>query len=267
MDATSSRAAPVRRPDPHPSGGRPPRVPADRLPRHVAIIMDGNGRWATSRGLPRARGHEAGARSGWDMVHGAIEAGVTHLSLYAFSTENWGRPRDEVRHLFVTLARRVLPVSRQLELADLGVRVRWAGRRSRVPGHVADALRRLEDRTRNNAVLTLTVCLDYGGRAEITDAATALAQDVYHGRVAADDIDERCFARYLSVPELPDVDLMIRTAGEHRTSNFFPWQASYAELVFLDALWPDVDRRDLWRAIETYAARTRTRGRLPGASA
>ncbi|WP_326598944.1 polyprenyl diphosphate synthase [Streptomyces sp. NBC_01803] len=267
MDVTSSRALPGHRPGPRPSGDRPPRLPADRVPRHVAIIMDGNGRWATDRGLPRTDGHEAGARSGWEVVHGAIEAGVTHLSLYAFSTENWGRPQVEVRHIFSALARRVLAAARQRELEEMGVRVRWAGRRSRVPGYVADALGRLEDRTRNNTVLTLTVCVDYGGRSEITEAAAALAKDVYHGRVAAESIDEQCFARYLSVPELPDVDLLIRTAGELRVSNFFPWQATYAELVFLDTLWPDIDRRDLWRAVEIYAARTRTHGRLPGASA
>jgi undecaprenyl diphosphate synthase len=233
-------------------------VPAELVPRHVAIVMDGNGRWAKQRGLPRTAGHEAGEAALLDVVHGAVEMGVGTLSAYAFSTENWKRSPDEVRFL-MGFNREVIRRRRD-ELDELGVRVRWAGRRRRLWRSVIDELEEAERRTRHNTTLTLQFCVNYGGRAEIADAAAAIARDVAAGRLRPDKVDERTVARYLDEPDLPDVDLFVRSSGEQRTSNFLLWQSAYAELVFLDTLWPDFDRRDLWRAIEAYAARDRRYG-------
>lgn len=246
------------RPTPHPSGARPPLLPAAQLPRHVAIVMDGNGRWAKARGLKRTEGHARGEFSLLDVVHGAIEIGVTHVSVYAFSTENWKRSPDEVK--FLMGFNRDVVHRRRDEMHALGVRVRWAGRRPRLWASVIKELEVAERLTRNNDVLTLTMCVNYGGRAEIADAAAALARDVAAGRVNPDRISEATFARYLDEPDMPDVDLFWRTSGEMRTSNFLPWQAAYAELVFTDKPWPEVDRRDLWAAIEQYATRQRRYG-------
>ncbi len=245
-------------PSPHPSGARPPDLPAELVPRHVAIVMDGNGRWANQRGLPRTRGHEMGEAALFDVVEGAIEIGVTHLSAYAFSTENWKRSPDEVR--FLMGFNRDVIRRRRDDMHALGVRVRWAGRRPRLWASVIKELETAEALTRHNDVLTLTMCVNYGGRAEIADAAAALARDVAAGRVNPGRVDTRVFARYLDEPGLPDVDLFWRSSGEQRTSNFMLWQSAYAELVFSDVLWPDVDRRDLWRAIEEYARRDRRYG-------
>ncbi|MDP9443147.1 MAG: isoprenyl transferase [Actinomycetota bacterium] len=248
----------VRPPSPHPSGARPPELPAELVPRHVAIVMDGNGRWADQRGLDRADGHERGEAALFDVVEGAIEIGVRHLSAYAFSTENWKRTPDEVRFL-MGFNRDVIRRRRE-QMQELGVRVRWAGRRPRLWASVVRELEAAEALTRGNDVLTLTMCVNYGGRAEIADAARALAVDVAAGRVRAERVDQRSFARYLDEPDLPDVDLFWRTSGEQRISNFLLWQSAYAELVFTDVLWPDVDRRDLWHAIDTYARRDRRYG-------
>ena len=241
----------MRAPSPHPSGARPPAIPADRVPRHVAIVMDGNGRWAKDRGLPRTAGHEAGEASLFDVVEGAIELGVRWVSAYAFSTENWKRSPDEVR--FLMGFNRDVIRRRRDEMHELGVRVRWAGRRPRLWRSVIAELEEAEQLTRRNTVCTLTMCVNYGGRAEIGDAARALALDVAAGRVKPDKVDERVLARYLDEPDMPDVDLFLRTSGEQRTSNFLLWQSAYAELVFVPELWPDVDRRVLWRACEEYA--------------
>ena len=248
----------VRRPDPHPSGARPPAIPADQLPEHVAIIMDGNGRWAKARGLPRTDGHARGEQVLVDVVKGAIEIGVKAVSAYAFSTENWSRSPDEVRYL-MGFNRDVIKRRRE-ELHELGVRVRWAGREPRLWKSVIKELRIAEELTQDNDVLTLTMCVNYGGRAELADAARAIAQDVAAGRLRADRVDEKVFARYLYVPELPDADMIWRTSGEERLSNYMLWQAAYSEMVFTDVLWPDVDRRDLWRAIEIFADRNRRFG-------
>ena len=247
---TSAIIAPPR----HPSGALPPNLPL--VPRHVAVVMDGNGRWANERGLPRTAGHEAGEASLLDVVAGAIEIGVTHVSAYAFSTENWKRSPDEVRFL-MNFNRDVIRRRRD-EMHAWGVRVRWAGRRPRLWRSVINELEAAEELTRNNRVLTLTMCVNYGGRAEIADAARALALDVAAGRQDPDKVNERVLARYLS--DLPDVDLFLRTSGEQRTSNFLLWQSAYAELVFVPELWPDVDRRVLWRAIDEYARRDRRYG-------
>lgn len=245
-------------PRPHPSGARPPDIPRDLLPRHVALVMDGNGRWARQRGLPRTKGHEAGEAALLDVIHGAVEIGVECLSAYAFSTENWRRSPDEVRFL-MGFNREVIHRRRD-ELDDLGVRVRWAGRRPRLWKSVIDELTEAERRTRHNDVITLQFCVNYGGRAELADAAGALAADAAAGKVRPDRVTDRTLARYLYNPDLADVDLFVRSSGEQRTSNFLLWQAAYAEFAFLDTLWPDFDRRHLWQAIEMYAGRDRRYG-------
>jgi undecaprenyl diphosphate synthase len=247
-----------RAPPPHPSGARPPAIPRAQLPRHVAIVMDGNGRWARARGLPRTAGHEAGEAALFDVVEGAIEIGVTHVSAYAFSTENWKRSPEEVR--FLMGFNRDVIRRRRDEMHALGVRVRWAGRRPRLWRSVIKELEVAEDMTRHNDRLTLTMCVNYGGRAELADAAAALARDAAAGRVDPTRVDQRTLRRYLDEPDLPDVDLFWRTSGEQRISNFMLWQAAYAELVFSDIAWPDVDRRALWAAIEEYARRSRRYG-------
>ncbi len=236
----------------------PPDVPRDQVPRHVAVIMDGNGRWARARGLPRTAGHEQGEAALFDLVEGAIAAGVSCVSAYAFSTENWKRSPDEVR--FLMGFNRDVIRRRRDEMHAMGVRVRWAGRRPRLWRSVIKELQVAEEMTRHNTVLTLTMCVNYGGRSELADAARALAEQVADGTLRPDRIDERAFARALYVPELPDVDMVLRTSGEQRFSNFMLWQAAYAEMVFMDVLWPDVDRRTLYEAIEIYAGRTRRYG-------
>jgi undecaprenyl diphosphate synthase len=248
----------VKKPNPHPSGARPPQIPADKVPRHVAIVMDGNGRWAKARGLPRTAGHEAGESSLFDCVEGAIELGITAISAYAFSTENWRRSPDEVR--FLMGFNRDVIRRRRDEMHELGVRVRWAGRRPRLWRSVIKELEVAEELTRDNDVLTLTMCVNYGGRAEIADAAAAIAREVAAGRLNPDKVDESTVARFLDEPDMPDVDLFVRSSGENRTSNFLLWQSAYAELVFLDTLWPDFDRRHLWAACEEYASRQRRFG-------
>ena len=248
----------LRAPTSHPSGAVPPAIPKERVPRHVAIVMDGNGRWAKERDLPRTAGHSAGEKSLFDVVEGAIEIGVGWVSAYAFSTENWKRSPDEVR--FLMGFNRDVIRRRRDEMHELGVRVRWAGRRPRLWRSVIRELEQAEELTKDNTVCTLTMCVNYGGRAEIADAARLLALDVAAGRLDPDKVDEKVLARYLDEPDMPDVDLFLRTSGEQRTSNFLLWQSAYAELVFLDTLWPDVDRRHLWQACEVYAARDRRYG-------
>ena len=233
-------------------------MPRDLVPRHVAIVMDGNGRWAKQRGLPRTAGHERGEQSLFDVVEGAIEIGVRWLSAYAFSTENWKRSPDEVR--FLMGFNRDVIRRRRDDMHAMGVRVRWAGRRPRLWKSVIDELEVAEEMTRGNDTLTLTMCVNYGGRAEIADAASALAREVAAGRVDAGKVTEKTLARYLDEPGMPDVDLFVRSSGEQRISNFLLWQSAYAELVFQDTLWPDYDRRHLWAAIEEYALRDRRYG-------
>ena len=255
-DAAAPR--PVRPPDPHVDGARPPAIPAELVPRHVALVMDGNGRWAKARGLPRTEGHKRGEHSLFDVIMGAIELGIPYLSAYAFSTENWRRSPDEVR--FLMGFNRDVIRRRRDQLHEMGVRVRWAGRRPRLWRSVISELEDAERLTAGNSVLTLQFCVNYGGRSEIADAAAAMAADAVAGRLRPDKIDEKVLARYLDEPSLPDVDLFIRSSGEQRLSNFLIWQSAYAELVFLDTLFPDFDRRDLWRACEIYASRDRRYG-------
>jgi undecaprenyl diphosphate synthase len=247
-----------RPPTPHPTGARPPELPADLVPRHVAIVMDGNGRWAKERGLPRTEGHKAGEHSLFDVVQGALELGIGTVSAYAFSTENWKRSPDEVRFL-MGFNREVIRRRRD-ELHAMGVRIRWAGRRGRLWKSVISELESAEETTRDNTALTLQFCVNYGGRAEITDAAAALARAAAEGRINPDRVTEATLAKYLDEPDLPDVDLFVRSSGEQRFSNFLLWQSAYAEFVFLDTLWPDFDRRHLWHACEIYARRDRRYG-------
>ncbi|MGI8888985.1 MAG: isoprenyl transferase [Nocardioidaceae bacterium] len=237
---------------------RPPDVPPEQVPRHVAVIMDGNGRWAAQRALPRTAGHERGEAALFDLVEGAIAAGVSCVSAYAFSTENWRRSPDEVR--FLMGFNRDVIRRRRDEMHALGVRVKWAGRRPRLWASVIKELQVAEDMTRANDVLTLTMCVNYGGRAELADAARQLARHAAEGRIDPDKIDERALGQALYVPDLPDVDMVLRTSGEHRLSNFMLWQAAYAEMVFMNVLWPDVTRETLYEAIDIYARRNRRYG-------
>ena len=246
------------RPFAHPSGATPPSLPAELVPHHVAIVMDGNGRWANQRGLPRTKGHEAGEAALLDVVAGAIEVGVTHLSAYAFSTENWKRSPDEVR--FLMGFNRDVIRRRRDQLHQWGVRMRWVGRRPRLWGSVIKELEVAQELTRHNTGLTLYFCVNYGGRAEIADAVQRIAEEVKAGRLKPSGVDERTIARFLDEPDMPDVDLFVRSSGEQRTSNFLLWQSAYAEMVFQDTLWPDYDRRHLWQAIQTYAERDRRYG-------
>ncbi len=254
----SERNPRVLPPFPHPSGARPPTYAAGSVPRHVAIVMDGNGRWANQRGLPRTKGHEAGEAALLDVVAGAIELGIPHLSAYAFSTENWKRSPDEVR--FLMGFNRDVIRRRRDQLHEWGVRMRWVGRRPRLWGSVIRELEIAQDLTAANTGLTLYFCVNYGGRAEIADAAREIAQLAAAGRIKPASVDERMLARHLPEPGMPDVDLFVRSSGEQRTSNFLLWQSAYAELVFLDTLWPDFDRRHLWHAVDLYVNRERRYG-------
>jgi undecaprenyl diphosphate synthase len=230
-------------------------------PEHVAIVMDGNGRWANGKGLTRVEGHKAGEAALLDVVAGAIQAGVKHLSVYAFSTENWKRSPDEVRFL-MGFNRDVLHRRRD-QLNDWGVRVRWAGRKPRLWRSVIDELLFAEKLTANNSTLTLTMCVNYGGRQELVDAVRSMV-------ATGAPITEKSIQKHLYTAALPDVDLFVRSSGEQRTSNFLLWQSAYAEMVFLDTLWPDFSRVDLWNAIEQYQNRNRRFGGAidaPGASA
>jgi trans,polycis-polyprenyl diphosphate synthase len=252
------RNRPVRPPDPHSTGAQPPKIPGELVPRHVALVMDGNGRWAKQRGLPRTEGHKRGEFALFDVIMGAIELGIPYLSAYAFSTENWRRSPEEVR--FLMGFNRDVIHRRRDQFHEMGVRVRWAGRRPKLWRSVIGELEYAERLTADNSVLTLQFCVNYGGRAEIADAAAAIAADVAAGKLRPDQVNERMFGRYLDEPGIPDVDLFIRSSGEQRTSNFLLWQSAYAELVFLDTLFPDFDRRHLWHACEIYASRDRRYG-------
>jgi len=240
------------------TGVYPPAIPTKAVPEHVALVMDGNGRWANARGQTRIEGHKAGEIALLDVVAGAVQLGIKHLSVYAFSTENWKRSPDEVRFL-MGYNRDVLHRRRD-QLNAWGVRIRWAGRKPRLWRSVIDELQFAERLTAGNSTLTLTMCVNYGGRNEITDAVRAIAADVASGRLRANGISEKVIQKHLYVPDLPDVDLFVRSSGEQRTSNFMLWQSAYAEMVFLDQLWPDFTRADLWDAVQIYASRNRRFG-------
>jgi undecaprenyl diphosphate synthase len=234
-------------------------VRPEQIPNHVAVVMDGNGRWAKARGLPRTEGHRAGESALFDVVEGALEFGVKEISAYAFSTENWKRSPEEVRFL-MGFNKEVLRRRRD-QMNELGVRIRWVGRPQRLWKSVIDELQEAEELTKNNKKLTLNMCVNYGGKAEIVDAVARLAQDVKNKKLSPESVSEKLISKYMYNPQMSDVDLFLRTSGEMRTSNFLPWQSVYAEMVFLDVLWPDVNRATLWQAIEIYAARNRRFGK------
>lgn len=228
------------------------------VPAHVALVMDGNGRWANSRGLPRIEGHRAGEYALMDTIAGAIDAGVRYLSVYTFSTENWKRSPAEVSFI-MNYASDVLE-RRTGQLREWGVHVRWSGRRPRLWKSVIRALEKADRATAHNTALDLVMCVNYGGRAEIADAARAIAQEAASGRLSPKGVTERSFARHLYLPDVPDVDLMIRTSGEQRVSNYLLWQLAYAEMMFVDTPWPAFDRGELWDCLLAYAGRERRFG-------
>ena len=236
-----------------------PKLKKDQIPNHVALVMDGNGRWAKQRGLPRTAGHEAGEKALFDVVQGAIQIGVKELSAYAFSTENWKRSPEEVKFLMgfnVEVLRR-----RRDEMNDLGVKIQWVGKPQRLWKSVIKELEIAQELTKRNKVMTLNMCINYGGRSEIVDAVSQIAELVAKKKVKASAINEKLIEKHLYSPKMSDVDLFLRSSGEQRTSNFLPWQSVYAELVFMDVLWPDVTRQTLWDAIQIYAERDRRFGK------
>ncbi|MFD2674009.1 isoprenyl transferase [Gulosibacter bifidus] len=240
------------------TGQVPPAFPKAGVPQHVAIVMDGNGRWANQRGLPRTEGHRAGEAALLDVVAGALQVGVKHLSVYAFSTENWKRSPAEVRFL-MGFNREVLHRQRD-QLHEWGVRIVWSGREPKLWKSVINDLRAAEELTKHNTTMTLNMCVNYGGRLELVDAVRELAAEAAAGKIDPSRISERSLAQHLYHPELPDVDLFLRSSGEQRTSNFLLWQSAYAEMVFLDTLWPDFGRAQLWDAIGEYIGRDRRFG-------
>jgi len=245
------------------SGDRPvdPSIPAeidwDHIPKHVACVMDGNGRWASRRGLPRTEGHAAGEEALVDAIDGALALGIGWITMYAFSTENWRRPVDEVRYLM--RFNESLLMRRRDELNEKGVRIRFAGRRDwRVPRRVLRRMDEAAELTKDNRTLTLTMAFNYGGRAEIVDAVKALVAE----GVSADKVDEKAIRRHLYHPDMPDPDLVVRTSGEHRISNYLLWEIAYSELVFPEVLWPDFRREHLYEAVLEFQRRERRYGGL-----
>jgi len=232
-----------------------------RMPRHVAIVMDGNGRWAQRRGLKRTDGHAAGEEALFDTVEGALDLGLQWMTVYAFSTENWRRPLDEVR--FLMRFNESLLLRRRDDLNERGVRVRFIGRRGgRVPRRVRSHIADTEALTAANRRMTLTFAFNYGGRAELVDAVRSIAEEAQRGTLRPGSIDERTIARHLYAPDMPDPDVLVRTSGEYRISNYLLWELAYAELVFTDVLWPDFRREDLFAAIREYQGRTRRFGAI-----
>jgi undecaprenyl diphosphate synthase len=235
----------------------PAALDLNNVPAHVACVMDGNGRWAQMRGLQRTEGHAAGEEALFDAIEGAVEVGIKWLTVYAFSTENWKRPPEEVR--FLMAFNENLLVNRSQELHELNVRIRFIGRRNwRVPKRVLRRIDEATELTKNNTGLTFTIAFNYGGRAEIIDAIKSMIED----DVPANKVDERKLRKYFYDPQMPDVDLMVRTSGEFRISNFLLWENAYSEMVFTETLWPDFRRTHLFDAILVYQERDRRFGGL-----
>jgi len=226
-----------------------------RLPNHIAIIMDGNGRWAQKRGLPRLEGHRAGLERARSVVKYLNEYHIKYVTLYSFSTENWSRPRDEVIGLLRILEESINKDSK--ELHETNIRLRHLGRLERLPPGLKQAINRGLELTKNNSGMTLSLAFDYGGRLEIVEAARRIVAD----GIPAKRIDEKLFSRYLYTAGLPDVDLLIRTSGEFRVSNFLLWQSAYSEYYFAEVLWPDFDSREVDKALAAYNRRQRRFGR------
>ncbi len=242
----------------------PKRIPTniDRksLPRHVAIVMDGNGRWAKQRGLSRTKGHEQGEQALYDVIYGARDLGVDWITVYAFSTENWKRPAREVA--FLMNFNEKLLLARMEELHEHNVRIRFVGRRERrIPARLIKRMDEAQEMTKNNTGLNLCIAFNYGGRAEIVDAVKSMVAEA-SGDLASRKITEKSIANHLYCSQMPDVDLVLRSSGEHRLSNFMLWQGAYAELVFTDTLWPDMRREDLFDAIVEFQRRHRRFGAL-----
>ena len=235
----------------------PAALDLNNVPAHGACVMDGNGRWAQMRGLQRTEGHAAGEEALFDAIEGAVEVGIKWLTVYAFSTENWKRPPEEVR--FLMAFNENLLVNRSQELHELNVRIRFIGRRNwRVPKRVLRRIDEATELTKNNTGLTFTIAFNYGGRAEIIDAIKSMIED----DVPANKVDERKLRKYFYDPQMPDVDLMVRTSGEFRISNFLLWENAYSEMVFTETLWPDFRRTHLFDAILVYQERDRRFGGL-----
>jgi len=237
------------------------RVPVEARPRHIAIIMDGNGRWAKARGLPRKIGHEQGVEAVRRAVRASADLGIRHLTLYGFSSENWRRPEEEVNDLMGLL--RIYIRKDLAELVGNGVRIQIIGERDNLAPDIIKLIEDAEARSADNDRHILTIAFNYGARQEIVEAARNLAAKVAAGEMSAESIDETSFAEALQTGGLPDPDLVIRTSGEERLSNFLLWQSAYAEFYFDDVLWPDFDRQHLERAIETFADRERRFGGRP----
>jgi undecaprenyl diphosphate synthase len=232
------------------------------LPRHIAIIMDGNGRWAKARGLPRIAGHRRGAEAARRAVTAAAELGVPYLTLFGFSSENWKRPSSEIEDLMGLLRHYLCG-----EIAELhrnGVRLKVIGQLGRLDPEITSLIEHAETVTRDNTRITLTIALSYGGRAEIVAAVRAIAAQVASGSLSAGAVDEDCLARHLFTADIPDPDLLIRTSGEQRISNFLLWQCAYSELIFIKTLWPDFSKFDLEQAIDEFCGRERRYGASVG---
>lgn len=232
------------------------------VPRHVAIIMDGNGRWASARGLSRIEGHKKGAEAAQRAVEAARDMGISYVTLFGFSSENWRRPTDEVDGLMNLLRYYLKKETNELHKNE--ARLLIIGDRTRLPKDIVELIEQAEDITKNNAGLTVVIALSYGGRQDIVFAAQKMAEAVKTGTLAPEDIDESIFASHLMTADIPDPDLMIRTSGENRISNFLLWQLAYAEMYFTNTLWPDFSRQDLEEAVRFYAGRERRYGGLPG---
>lgn len=252
-----------RRPPPPPTPtAQLPDVPPEKIPASIGIIMDGNGRWAKRLGWERIKGHTAGIDSVRETARACARLGVKELTLYAFSVENWKRPRPEVEYLMRLL--RTFAVDERAEIMENAIRFTTIGRTSELPGETLSALRATERLSAQNEGMVLRLALNYGGRAELADAARRLAEDVAAGRVRPQDVNEDALAARLYDPSMREVDLCIRTAGEMRVSNFLLWQISYAELYVTDVLWPEFRREHLHAAVRSYAARERRFGGLVG---
>lgn len=230
------------------------------IPRHVAIIMDGNGRWAKERGLPRLEGHRAGAESVREVMEACIELGVEYLTLYAFSSENWSRPATEVGALMSLLDRFLAEKAKDLDRQN--VRLLAIGQLDRLPAKTRALIERIKARTANNTTMTLVLALSYGGREEIVTAARSLATDAVEGKISPSAIDAELFASRLQTAGIPDPDLLVRTSGEMRVSNFLLWQISYAEIVIVKKFWPDFRQGDLFETVQEYQRRHRRFGAL-----
>lgn len=234
-------------------------IDAGRLPRHVAMILDGNGRWAKRRGLDRNEGHRRGEHALWDVVDGALDLGIEWLSVFVFSTENWRRPRAEVE--FLIWFNRDILLSRREEANEKGIRIKFLGRRGRpVPRKVLETIEETEELTRRNRRMTLCFCFNYGGRAEIVDAVREIGTEVAAGRLEPGRITERTIRAHLYLPDMPDPDLVLRSSGEQRLSNFLLWESAYSELMFPGTLWPDFRRRHFYEAVARFQGRERRFG-------